>query len=62
MKWADIKRAAERAGVSDDDDIIAIECELRDGDNTLQRVHQGTYIRLIENVSLAHLKEERSSD
>jgi hypothetical protein len=62
MTWAEIKQAVERAGVTDDDDIIAIECEPRDGAKTLQRVHHGSYVKLIEQIGAEHLKAESRRD
>ena len=58
MKWSDLKRAAEAAGVTDDDEILAIECELHDGSNTLQKVQQGRFVRLIEPLNEARTHEE----
>ena len=57
MKWSELKRAAEQAGVQDDDEILAIECELHDGSKTLQKVHQGNFVRLIEPISEEKLWE-----
>jgi hypothetical protein len=50
MKWAELKQAVEQAGIADDDEIIAIECEMHHGSGMLQKVHQGNFIRLIENL------------
>lgn len=57
MTWAELKRAAEQAGIQDNDNILAIECQMYHGDQTLQKVHQGNFVRLIENTTEAYLQE-----
>jgi hypothetical protein len=51
MKWSEIKEAVERSGVSEDDEILEIHCELRDGDKALHPSKQGDFIRLNEYLS-----------
>ena len=51
MKWSEIKEAVEQSGVSEDDEILEIHCELRDGDNALHPSKQGDFIRLSEHLS-----------
>jgi hypothetical protein len=51
MKWSEIKEAVERSGVSDDDEILEIHCELREGDKTLHLTKQGNFITLSEYLS-----------
>ncbi|HYF63876.1 MAG TPA: hypothetical protein VD886_13735 [Herpetosiphonaceae bacterium] len=57
MKWAELKRAVEQAGVGDEDEIIAIECEMHHGGGSLQKVHQGNYIRLVEVLDQTTIDE-----
>ena len=57
MKWAELKRAVEQAGVTDDDEIIAIECEMHHGGGSLQKVHQGNFIRLIEDLDQGTIED-----
>jgi hypothetical protein len=58
MKWSEIKEAVERSGVSDDDEILEIHCELREGDKTLHLTKQGNFITLSEYLS----EETQKSD
>jgi hypothetical protein len=51
MKWSEIKNAIERSGVREDDEILEIHCELRDGDKELHPSKQGYFIRLSEHLS-----------
>jgi hypothetical protein len=51
MKWSEIKEAVERSGVGEDDEILEIHCELRDGDKALHPSKQGAFIRLSEHLS-----------
>ncbi len=50
MTWAEIKKAVEQAGVSEDDEISVIQCENGDGDHTFQKVRLGKALKLTENV------------
>ena len=51
MKWSEIKEAVERSGVREDDEILEIHCELRDGDKELHPSKQGRFLRLSEHLS-----------
>jgi hypothetical protein len=51
MKWAEIKDAVERSGVREDDEILEIHCEIRDGDKVLHPSKQGDFVRLSEHLS-----------
>jgi len=51
MKWSEIKEAVERSGVSEDDEILEIHCELRDGDKALHPSRLGNFIMLNEHSS-----------
>ncbi len=51
MKWSEIKKAVEQTGVREDDEILEIHCELRDGNKTLQQMKLGNSLRLTENLS-----------
>ena len=55
MTWKEIKEAVETAGVSENEDILFIECELHDGDKTLHAARSGKVVRLKE-----HTDPERS--
>lgn len=58
MKWSEIKEAVERSGVSEDDEILEIHCELRDGDKSLHPSKQGNFITLSENLSKEAQRKE----
>jgi hypothetical protein len=51
MKWSEIKEAVERSGVGEDDEILEIHCELREGDKTLHSTRVGDFIMLSEHLS-----------
>jgi len=51
MTWAEIKKAVEQAGVSEDDEISVIQCENGNGDHTFQKVRLGKALKLAENIS-----------
>jgi hypothetical protein len=51
MTWLEIKQAVKKAGVRDEDEILAIECEIRDGDGRLHAMTQGDFMRLKEKPS-----------
>jgi hypothetical protein len=57
MTWSEIKQAVKKAGVHDDDEILAIECELRAGDRKLHPTAQGRFVRLTEGYSEAARKD-----
>ena len=54
MTWAQIKKAAEEAGVRDDEEISLIQCESRvgEGDRTFHKVKLGMTVKLAENISV----------
>ena len=58
MKWSEIKEAVERSGVSEDDEILEIHCELSDGDKELHPSKQGRFLRLSEHLSKAAQRKE----
>jgi hypothetical protein len=58
MKWAEIKEAVERSGVSEDDEILEIHCELSDGDKELHPSKQGRFLRLSEHLSKEAQRKE----
>ena len=51
MTWLQIKKAAEQAGVGEDEEIGLIQCENGDGDHTFHKVRLGKMLKLAENVS-----------
>ena len=51
MKWIEIKKAIEMADIKEEDEILEIHCELRDGDKALHPSKQGFFIRLSEHLS-----------
>ena len=51
MKWLEIKKAIEMADIKEDDEILEIRCELRDGDKSLHPSKQGGFLRLSEHLS-----------
>ena len=58
MKWSEIKEAVEKSGVSEDDEILEIHCELRDGDKSLHASKQGDFIKLNEYLSQEAQRKE----
>jgi hypothetical protein len=52
MTWAEIKKAAEAAGVSEDEEISLIQCESGEGTHTFHKVRLGNTVRLAENISV----------
>ena len=57
MTWAEIKKAVEQAGVSDDEEIGSIQCENGDGDHTFHKVTLGKKLKLAENISPEKARE-----
>ena len=51
MTWSEIKKAVEKAGVGEDEEISLIQCQNGDGDHTFQKVRLGKALKLAENVS-----------
>jgi hypothetical protein len=51
MKWSEIKRAAEQAGIKEDDEISAIHCEMHHGARRFHILKLGRFIRLVEDFS-----------
>ncbi len=51
MTWAEIKRAVETAGITDQDEVEKIECDPFGGSKTLHRVVIGKLVRLRETQS-----------
>jgi hypothetical protein len=58
MKWSEIKEAVEKSGVSEDDEILEIHCELRDGDKALHPSRQGAFLTLSEYLSQEAQRKE----
>jgi hypothetical protein len=58
MKWSEIKEAVEKSGVSEDDEILEIHCELRDGDKALHPSRQGDFLTLSEYLSQEAQRKE----
>jgi hypothetical protein len=50
-EWLEIKKAVEMVDIKEDDEILEIHCELRDGDKALHPSKQGTFLRLSEHLS-----------
>ena len=48
MTWREIKRAAETAGISDNDELVSIECERLEGDKRLHIARSGKALKLRE--------------
>jgi len=57
MTWREIKKAVEQAGVSDDEEIGSIQCEIEDGDHTFHKMKLGNTVKLAENVSTQKARE-----
>jgi hypothetical protein len=51
MTWREIKDAVEKAGVSEDEEIVQIQCENGEGDHTFHKLRLGKALKLTENVS-----------
>jgi hypothetical protein len=58
MKWSEIKEAVEKSGVKEDDEILEIHCELRDGDKALHPSRQGDFLTLSEYLSQEAQRKE----
>ena len=58
MKWSEIKDAVERSGISEDDEILEIHGELRDGDKKLASV-KTRRLRPVERASVGGSGEKR---
>jgi len=58
MTWREIKRAVSEAGVSEDEEIILIQCENGEGDHTFEKTRLGKALKLSENVSAQKAREE----
>ena len=58
MTWGDIKRAVSEAGVTEDEEIVLIQCENETGDHTFQKTRLGKALKLTENVSPEKTREE----
>jgi hypothetical protein len=50
MTWKELKQAVEEAGVNDEEEIFAIECEHARGDGTFHRMRLGHALKLRENT------------
>jgi hypothetical protein len=57
MKWSEIKRAAEQAGINDEDEISAIQCETQHGAKRFHILKLGRFVRLVEDFSESARKE-----
>ena len=57
MTWSEIKKAAEQAGVKDEDEVSSIHCQLHDGGKTFYIVRLGNYQKLVESFSERMSKE-----
>lgn len=62
MTWLQVKKAAEEAGVKDNDEIFEIHCEMQkaQGDKTFHKMSFGQRIKLVENPSQETLQENSS--
>jgi hypothetical protein len=58
MTWREIKRAVSDAGVDDDEEIILIQCENSEGDQTFHKTRLGRALKLAENVSTKKTRED----
>ena len=50
MTWKQIKEAVEEAGVDENEEITAIQCENRHGDGTFHKMRLGRALKLRENT------------
>ena len=58
MTWREIKVAVEQAGISDEEEISAIQCENGDGDHTFQTMRLGKSLKLSENASVDKVRRD----
>ena len=58
MTWREIKDAVAQAGVAEDEEIVLIQCEYGEGDNTFHKVTLGKRLKLAENVSEEVVRKE----
>ncbi|HYL98526.1 MAG TPA: hypothetical protein VEZ90_06185 [Blastocatellia bacterium] len=57
MTWSQIKKAVEEAGITEDDEIIDIHCQLHGGDKTLHKMQLGNFVKLAEDESKSARQE-----
>jgi hypothetical protein len=57
MTWSEIKKAAEKSGISDEDDLSGIQCELHRGNKTFHVIRLGRVVRLVEDTSIEAAKD-----
>jgi hypothetical protein len=51
MTWKEIKKAVEEAGITEDEEISLIQCEIGEGDKTFHKMRLGTTLKLAENAA-----------
>jgi hypothetical protein len=51
MTWKQIKEAVEEAGVDENEEITAIQCENANGDGTFHKMRLGHALKLRENTA-----------
>lgn len=51
MTWSEIKKAVEKLGISDQDELYRIECDSLGGSKTFHRVVIGKLVKLTETQS-----------
>ena len=51
MTWQEIKKAVEKTGISDSDEISIIQCEPHDGAKSFHVLKIGKNIRLVEDFA-----------
>ena len=51
MTWLEIKKAAESAGIEDDDELSGIQCEMHNGKKSFHVLRLARVVRLVEDPS-----------
>jgi hypothetical protein len=49
VTWSEVKKAAEAAGIKEDDNICSIYCAIRHGNKTFRAIRMGRLVRLAED-------------
>jgi hypothetical protein len=49
MTWSEIKRAAEEAGIEEDEELSGIHCEIHNGRKTFHVLRLGRVAKLVED-------------
>ncbi|HEY7543940.1 MAG TPA: hypothetical protein VID27_03615 [Blastocatellia bacterium] len=57
MTWSEIKKAAEKAGIKEEDELSGIQCEPHHGNKSFHVLRLGRRVKLVEDFSEDAKKE-----